>query len=286
MSNEEEMNLQQEEEALEQELMQVEEEVEVQEVEEVPERPNGYIDNVDDFVRKTGRPASEFKSKEQYDTYGQLINQIKKLESKIQTQNKVSEEMGRMYVKLEQDSYQKARADLEQQLQQAVDMGDFHQVQQVNNELNRINSQEDSLRQRQMLEERNKAEQAFMERNASWYNEANPEWVRKANELASTYAARNPNLTLNDVCELVEKEMLLNHVKQNEIRKTTPDISRNESMMNKSAAVTGGSGGAAFNRLDAKRKKEYFQMRNQFQQMGVDYSKEKFLEYVQNEYGE
>lgn len=234
----------------------------------------GYIDNVDDFVRITGKSADQFRPKEQYDAYGSLLNKLKDTETKLDKATKALEAMGDLYSRIESKTQEQMRKEYEDKLAEAIDMGDHKGVYEANQKLYELTQQEQMKIAQQTHQEVQNAVAAFEERNKDWYSPANAELQAKAHELDNLYTKSYPNESLQERFLRIENEIRRYYLPKN---MPNPVIPRSSSNENRSAAD---AGNATFSKLSTEDRNEYEEMKTQYKSIGIDYKKEDFIKYL------
>src|SRR3990167_9567122 len=72
------------------------------------EQDAGYIDNVDDYVEKTGKPADTFRTKDEYDEFGKLRKEITELRGELKASARAGQLMAASYTDLDKKAYDRA----------------------------------------------------------------------------------------------------------------------------------------------------------------------------------
>jgi hypothetical protein len=194
----------------------------------------GYIDDPNEYVAKTGKPIETFRSKEQFDEFGQLRSELKSLREDVTKWRTTAQTMGSMYTDLDKNAYDRAYSDLQEKMFEASQMGNTEAYQQHSQQLQNLSWQDQQRRQQAQQAQMQKIEEGFAAKNHDWYNDQNPELKNKAQLLLKKYLVSSPNTNLMELLQLVEDEIREFHIPKKPQASSPPNISRGSSNTNKS----------------------------------------------------
>lgn len=249
------------------------------EIQEVNDPTVGYIDDPDEYVKRTGKPIETFRTRDQYDEFGSLRDDIKSLKDEVTKWRNTAQGMSALYTDLDKKNYDKAYNDIQEKMFEASQDSDYQAYNQYNQELQNLSWQDQQKRLQANQEAIKKVETQFSEKNGDWYNTNNPELQRKAQVLFKKYLASNPNTNIADLLQLVEDEIREFHLPKKAQATSPPSIPRGVSNANKSAHI-----GRA--KIPPELRKEFETFKSNMTRMGItEYSENDFISY-KKKYGE
>lgn len=185
-----------------------------------------------------GRDPNLWKSPEQFNKTGEVIDQLNSLRKKIDQRDREIQALVEYQKRTAQREYEKAKQDLEQRLAASKDDMDMEAVSHYTKELTRL---EDMEQQNQVQTQRQSvidAEARFMERNQHWYNERNADLVQQAHSISNELRQIYPNATPDELAQKIELRMQYEHPERvGNQHKVRPSVSPSVSSVNKTAVV-------------------------------------------------
>jgi hypothetical protein len=193
------------------------------------------IDPVESKAREMGwRPKEEYDGDpetwvdaKEYVGRKPLYDEIHKTRKQVKNLERTQNAMAQYVKKVEEVAYKKAMADLKAQRKEAISEADPDKVEEIDREIEDLNKSRQNVAAEPPPEFRE-----WLDENA-WYNpEKNPDVCAEADAFAMAYRQRNPNATFSDV---------LDHVAA-KVKKANPELfqAASEKPKPKAAAVEGG----------------------------------------------
>lgn len=249
-------------------------------------KKNGYLTE-DEYLAKHGS-LEGFKSAEQFNKYGEAWGEvsevIKGLQKQVEESRKQTEVLVNYQQRTEERAYQRARQDLEAQLQQARNLGDVESVEHLVKEKSKLEFHESQNNHAKLEQQRLRVEQDFRENNKHWFG-INQEMTQRAVQLdlmiREEAVKNNIPLTYESLAKQVEAYLRAEFPDTMIVKATQgPSISASRSNMNK------GSNGSAilnsddktFNSLSNDHKLMYQAVKRIYESgSGKEYTKKDFI---------
>ncbi len=235
------------EELIEEELEEVVEQEEVVEDNQPEEELEGSDSEVIDRAKKyghlskdewvaQGRKPEEWKSPEEFDKTGKVIEQLYTLKKKVDQRDREIQALVDYQQRTSQREYERAKQDLESRLAASKDDMDMEGVSHYTKELTRLQNNEEQSQAHQLLQAQQQAQQQFLERNQHWFNDRNPDLKERAIEIDNELKSIYPNATYEELAKKIETRMQYEHPErilgQSKVR---PNVSSSQSSVNKTA---------------------------------------------------
>ncbi len=206
---------------------------------EVVERAKKYGHlSKEDWVAQ-GRDPNQWKSPEEFDKTGKVIEQLYSLKKKVDQRDREIQALVDYQQRTSQREYERAKQDLEQRLASSKDDMDMEGVAHYTKELVRLQDNEAHTQHQQLQQSQHEAQQRFIERNQHWFNDRNPDLKQRAIEIDNEIKSIYPNATYDELAQKIETRMQYDYpervIGQTKAR---PAISSSHSSVNKSAVNT------------------------------------------------
>ena len=234
-----------------------------------------------------GKNPDLWKSPEEFDKTGKILEQIYSLRKKVDQRDREIEAMVEFQRRTSKREYDRAKQELQSKLKESEEDMDVKGVAHYTKELTRLEDMEQHETQQQQLSYQQQAQQAFIERNQHWYNDRNPDLQQQAMLINNELAQKNPNMDPNDIAEIIEYRIQREHPERvlGESRKSKPVVSPNRSSVNKTA-VKKTSLDRTFNGLSQELKDTYSATKRIAEKIdGKPYTKADFIKELKD-YGE
>ena len=234
----------------EDEITQLNEEMEVEESEgeieqdpEVVERAKKFGHLSKEDWEAQGRNPNEWKSPEEFDKTGKVIEQLYSLKKKVDQRDREIQALVEYQKRTAQREYERARQELEQRLALSKDDMDVEKVAHYTKELTRLEDMENASQRQQQQSNQEQAKQSFIERNQHWFNDRNEDLRQRAIEIDNEIrddinsGAIKVN-SYDDISVMIEKRMKYEYPERvmGKTRSAPPNVSHNTSSINKTAA--------------------------------------------------
>lgn len=195
-----------------------------------------------------GRNPNLWKSPEEFNKTGDILEQIYSLRSKVDQRDREIKALVDYQQRTAQREYERARQDLEQRLAASKDDMDVERVAHYTKELTKLDQAEYSNQIQQAQQNQQAAAERFKQRNQHWFNDRNPDLMNRAfeidQEIKADIDAGNIKVnSLDDIGVMIEKRLRYEYPDrvlgtQNQKPMT---IAPSQSSVNKSAANKVGS---------------------------------------------
>lgn len=186
-----------------------------------------------------GRDPDQWKSPEEFNNFGKMYDQLKTLNKKIDQRDREIQALVEYQKRTSQREYERAKQDLQERLAASKDDMDMEGVAHYTKELTRLEDMEKQDQVQQIQSAQSEAEQRFVERNAHWYNDRNPDLKAKAFEFSGEYQSIYPNATPEELAGLIERRMKAEYPERvSGQTKSRPTVAPSQSSVNKTAANT------------------------------------------------
>lgn len=154
-----------------------------------------------------GRDPDKYKTPEEFDKTGKVIEQLYTLKKKVDQRDRELQAVIEYQKRTEERAYAQAVRDLESRLASSKDDMDMEGVAHYTKELVRLqdNEQHNQVQHRQQAQQ--SAQQAFIERNAHWFNDRNPDLKARAIEIDNEIKDIYPNATFDEIAKKIETRM-------------------------------------------------------------------------------
>ena len=210
---------------------------------EVVERAKKYGHLSKEEWVAAGKDPDKYKTPEEFDKTGKVIEQLYALKKKVDQRDRELENVVKYHEKALQREYERAKQDLEARLARSKDDMDVEGVSHYTKELVRLQDNENTLNAQKDAQVQQQAQQSFIERNAHWFNDRNPDLKNRAIEIdneikADINSGRLRVNSLEEIAAMIEKRIAYEHPERVLGRsKVRPNISADQSALNKTAEV-------------------------------------------------
>lgn len=256
-------------------------------------KKHGHL-NEEEYQAKHGS-LKGYKSPEQFNKYGEAWNEvtdvIKGMKKQLDERDKQLESLVKYQERIEDRAYQKARGELERQLQEAKNLGDVASVEYLTKEKAKQEFQESQKQVQISEQQRMETERQFMERNKHWYN-INAQMTQRAREIDAAVRQEaqvyNIPLTYEALANQVEARLRFEYpdvmITGN---RTSPTISSTQSAVNRGTNGTGlaDSVDKVFNGLDEEHRSIYLAVKRGYEKSsgGKPYTKKDFINQLKKD---
>lgn len=185
-----------------------------------------------------GRDPKLWKSPEDFDKTGKVIEQLYTLKKKVDQRDREIQALVEYQQRTAQREYEKAKQDLEVRLASSKDDMDMEAVSHYTKELVRLQDQEQLSHVQHSQHLQQQAQQDFIERNEHWFNDRNPDLKQRAIEIDNEVKSDFPNATFEELAQKIERRMQYEYPERvlgTGGRRPAPSAS--QSSVNKTAAV-------------------------------------------------
>lgn len=188
-----------------------EQEEKSEENEEVVERAKKYGHLSKEEWEAQGRNPQEWKSPEEFDKTGKVIEQLYSLKKKVDQRDREIQSLVEYQQRTSQREYERAKQELEQRLAYSKNDMDMEGVSHYTKELTRLQDNENSSKAHQAAQAQRSAQEAFIERNQHWFNDRNPDLKNRAIEIDNEIKSVYPNATYEELAQKIETRMQYEH---------------------------------------------------------------------------
>ena len=214
------------------------------EQDEVVERAKKYGHLSKEEWVAQGRDPNQWKSPEEFDKTGKILEQLYALRSKVDQRDREIKALVDYQQRTSQREYERAKQELEARLAASKDDMDMEGVAHYTKELTRLEHIEQTNKVQNVQQHQQEALEKFKERNQHWFNDRNPDLMNRAveidNQIKADIDAGNIKVnSLDDIAKMIEKRIEYEYpdrVLGNRTQKP-PMISPSQSSVNKTAAV-------------------------------------------------
>lgn len=226
-----------EEEVLEEpEQEEPETEPEDEQSDEVVERAKKYGHLSKDEWTAAGKDPALWKSPEEFDKTGKVIEQLYTLKKKVDQRDREIQALIDYQQRTSKREYEKAKQDLEARLAHSKDDMDMEGVSHYTKELTRLEDMEQQNHVQQAQERQQSARAAFIERNQHWFNDRNSDLMNRAIEIDNELKTLYPNASYDDLAQKIEARMQYEHPERvNGTQKVSRPVINSNSSVNKTA---------------------------------------------------
>lgn len=183
---------------------------------EIVERAKKYGHlSKEDWIAQ-GRRPEDWKTPEEFDKTGKVIEQIYSLKKQIEQRDREMKAVIAQQERIAQREYERAKKELESRLAAAEEDMDVKSVSHYTRELVRLEDMEQQTQTQQYQQQQQQAKQNFLERNQHWFNERNPDLQQRAIEIdneiqADINAGRIKVNSYDDIGVMIEKRLAYEH---------------------------------------------------------------------------
>lgn len=230
--------LEQEEEVVEENLEEEPAEPEEEGSEEV-ERAKKYGHLSKEEWEAAGRDPALWKSPAEFNKTGEIIEQLITLKKKVDQRDREMENIIKFHEKELKRQYDVAKRDLESRLAASKDDMDVEAVSHYTKELTRLQDMEQQNQAQSAYQAQQTARESFVERNAHWFNERNPDLQQRAVEIDNEMKQKYPNASYEDLADMIEAKIIKEYPERvlGQMRYNRPNTSPSQSAVNKTATV-------------------------------------------------
>lgn len=202
-----------------------------------------------------GRNPDEWKSPEEFNRTGEIIDQLRSLRNDIKKRDREIESLVKYNERISQREYERAKQELEGRLKAAEDDYDAEGIKHYVKEIDRLEQSKQQEQQSKVYEAQQEAQQRFIDRNQHWFNDRNPDLVRRAQEIDNEY--KNRGWSLDDIAEIIEVKIAKEFPERilGQPKASRPTMAPSQSSVNKSAKTA--SSGMSFSKLPQDLKDTY-----------------------------
>lgn len=208
--------------------------------EEVVERAKKYGHlSKEEWIARGNDPA-KYKSPEEFDKTGKVIEQLLTLKKKVDQRDREIESLIKYQERTKEREFERAKQELEARLAHSKDDMDMDGVAHYTKELVRLQDNEQTSRAQQMQQAQHDAQTAFIERNQHWFNDRNPDLKNRAIEIDNELKSIYPNASYEDLAQKIETRMQYEHPERvlGQTHSNRPSLARgSNSSVNKTAGV-------------------------------------------------
>lgn len=247
-------------------------------------KKHGYLSK-EQYISKYGTEEG-FKSPDQFNKYGEAWGEVKDVISnqkkQLDEQTKQIDALVKFNERVEERAAQRARAELEAQIQNAKDLGDVHAVEQLSREQAKQDFHTWNSVAQQAEAQRLQVQQSFVERNKHWFN-INPVMTERARQIdmEERQRASSAGVTIpyDQLANVVEARLRVEYPETMISRNagnTAPNISSSQSAVNKVGAVNVVD--KTFNSLSDEHKQVFEASNRSLRRQGrKEYSKQEYV---------
>jgi DNA primase len=166
-----------------------------------------------------------------------VIEQLYTLKKKVDQRDREIQALIEYQKRTSQREYERAKQDLESRLAASKDDMDVEGVAHYTRELTRLQDMETHENTQQQQSLQRQAQEQFIERNAHWFNDRNPDLKARAIEIDNELKSIYPNATYEELALKIETRMQYEHPERvlGAARRATPAVSPGQSSVNKTA---------------------------------------------------
>lgn len=174
---------------------------------EVVERAKKYGHLSKEEWTKAGKDPALWKSPEEFDKTGKVIEQLYSLKKKVDQRDREIENLIKYQERTKEREYERAKQELESRLAHSKDDMDMEGVAHYTRELVRLQDSEQVSKAQQMQQAQYAAQTAFIERNQHWFNDRNPDLKNRAIEIDNELKNKYPTATYEDLADMIEAKI-------------------------------------------------------------------------------
>lgn len=183
-----------------------------------------------------GRDPSKYKTPEEFDKTGKVIEQLYTLKKKVDQRDREIQALVDYQQRTAQREYERARQELEAKLALSKDDMDVEGVAHYTQELTRLRDNEANSQVQRLQQSQQAAQSAFIERNQHWFNDRNPDLKQRAIEIDNEIKSVFPNATFEELAQKIETRMQYEYPDRILPQaKSKPSVSSSQSAVNKTA---------------------------------------------------
>lgn len=208
-----------------------------QENDEVVERAKKYGHLSKEEWEAQGRDPAQWKSPEEFDKTGKVIEQLYTLKKKVDQRDREIQALVDYQKRTAQREYEKAKQELEARLSASKDDMDVDNVVRYTKELTKLEEMENTSQVQQRNRAQESAKQEFIERNQHWFNDRNPDLIQKAIEIDAEVKMLYPNDSFEELGRKIEARMRYEHPERVSGQRSSGRPSLGQSSVNKTAVV-------------------------------------------------
>lgn len=218
----------------------VEETTDEPEDSEVVERAKKYGHLSKEEWIAQGRNPKDWKSPEEFDKTGKVIEQLYSLKKKVDQRDREIQSLVEYQQRTAQREYERAKQELEARLAHSKDDMDMEGVAHYTKELVRLQDNEQTSKLQQAQQAQYAAQTAFIERNQHWFNDRNPDLKNRAIEIDNELKSLYPNATYEELAQKIEARMQYEHPERvlGAAKGRPPVVPTNRSSVNKTSVGT------------------------------------------------
>lgn len=224
-----------------------------------------------------GRNPDEWKSPEEFDKTGKILDQLYSLRKKLDQRDKEIQALVDYQQRTSQREYEKAKQELEQRLRASKDDMDMAGVEHYTKELTRLQDMEHQNQAQRTQQDQQEALGRFMERNKHWFNNQNPDLMQRASVIDQELKSIYPNASYDELAQKIEARMSYEYPDRvGGTARPRPAMSHSQSSINKTVASKS-SVTKAFKELSQELKDTYNATKRIIESTGREYSVNDFM---------
>lgn len=237
----------------------------------------------EDWVAQ-GRNPNDWKSPEEFNKTGEVIEQIYALRKKIDQRDREIQALVDYQQRTSQREYEKAKQELEQRLAHSKDDMDIEGVAHYTKELVRLQDMEQHSQAQQWQQLQYQAQQNFLERNQYWFNDRNLDLKQRAIEIDNELRNIYPNATYEELAQKIETRMQYEYPDRilGQSTPNRPSVSPSRSSINKTA-VNHNSSKKIFQSLSKELKDTYNAHKRIRASLGEELTEVEFIERLKKD---
>lgn len=184
-----------------------------------------------------GRDPKLYKTPEEFNKTAQVIDQLYSLKKKVDQRDKEIEALVAYQQRTAQREYERAKQELERQLDSSKNDMDMDGVAHYTKELVRLQDAEELSTVQHKARAQQDAQAAFIERNQHWFNDRNPDLKNRAIEIDNEIKELYPNASYDELAQKIEARMQYEHPERVLGQRTAARPNTSQSSVNKTAVV-------------------------------------------------
>lgn len=258
---------------------QQEESAEQTDEEKTKAKAHGHM-SLEQFVAAGGRPE-DYKTEKEFNLTGEVIE----LKKTLQKRDKDIEEILKYQQHVIEQHKIKMRQELDAQLRTARDNGDMERVEQLAQQKAHSDYETKQEEQQRVAKETAVLNQAFLERNSSWYNDTHPELKARAHEIDNLVRSQYPTITYAQLLNEIERSMRYELGRSEDYRHLVVDpssvarpvTSAVNSAVARSATKVNDSDEVLYSKLNGNQKARYNSINRMISKVGAKMTVKEFL---------
>lgn len=244
----------------------------------------GYLTK-DQWVAE-GRDPAKFKSKEEYEEFGEAYNVMKphldKFKQDLRQKDLIVQGIVKNVEEMKRQEAERIKSLVEAQLRQAKEVGDGDAIEKLSVQKENIQNQLKVQDNQALKDEETRVNNKFMERNGHWFNKDKfPDLFDEAIEEEKRLALQQPGLAYFQRVQRVEDYMKFQHPELSQVGRNNQDthISSTQSGVNKTRIGASGTEENLYRGLSGRDKTDFKAIKDTVEKLtGVKYTVKQFLD--------